>query len=327
MKKISLNPILSKLDLHPVLVDIGASGTPPQIWEDIAQQSIYVGFDPDLRELHELSNGQFYKATIVNKAVTADKAEEALFYFTNSPYCSSTLLPDAKSLADYIFSDLFIVERKGKVQAASLDKVLELLSLPRIDWLKTDSQGTDLRIFQSLPQAVRSHVLALDIEPGLIDAYIGEDLFVDAHRELVRDGFWLSNLAIQGTVRTKKSTLSELLNNNQGITYDLLQKTLKVSPGWCEARYLRRLDWLAQHNFVPQDYVLLWVFALLDNQIGFALDVAFEYERLFGKDELSQTLRNEPVLQIKKNRTKLVCTSIKSFPFRLARLISRLWNR
>ena len=61
---------------------------------------------------------------------------------------------------------------------------MDRLSLSGIDWLKTDSQGTDLRIFNSLRPEVRSRVLAIDIEPGLIDAYVGEDLFVDAHKEL-----------------------------------------------------------------------------------------------------------------------------------------------
>ena len=87
--------------------------------------------------------------------------------------------------------------------------ILDRLSLDRIDWFKTDSQGIDLRLFNSLRDEVRSRVLAVDIEPGLISAYLGEDTFVDVHKNLTRSGFWLSNVNVCGTVRMRKSALDE----------------------------------------------------------------------------------------------------------------------
>jgi hypothetical protein len=38
------------------------------------------------------------------------------------------------------------------------------------------------------------------------------------------------------------------------------------------------------------EYILLWIFALTDNQLGFALDVSVEFERLFGESEASRKL-------------------------------------
>ena len=205
MKNKVFNRLLSELNIHPVLVDIGASDAPPKIWESIAQHSIYVGFDPDLREIYEVPESCFYKAIIVNEAITSHKeSNEVLFYLTRSPFCSSTLKPDSESLSNFLFSDLFVVEREVRVRATTLDSVIERLSLPCVDWLKTDSQGTDLRIFNNLRDDIRSRVLAIDIEPGLIDAYIGEDLFVDAHRDLTQNGFWLSTLNIDGAVRMRR---------------------------------------------------------------------------------------------------------------------------
>ena len=40
----------------------------------------------------------------------------------------------------------FVVEREADVPATTLDAVLDRLGLPGIDWLKTDSQGIDLRL-------------------------------------------------------------------------------------------------------------------------------------------------------------------------------------
>ena len=309
----NINHLLSKLNIHPVLVDVGASVSPPKIWEKIAQHSIYVGFDPDLRDIQEIAEGRFRKSVIINKAITNDKEKnEVLFYFTRSPYCSSTLKPDTESLANFLFSDLFVVESEATVRATSLDAVMSRLSLPKLDWFKTDSQGTDLRLFNSLKDEVRAKVLAVDIEPGLIDAYIDEDLFVDAHRDLTQNGFWLSNLAVHGAVRIRKSAVHHAQAAH--ISSDLIEKTVRRSPGWVEARYFRTIEWLVQDDFNQRDYVLLWVFALLDRQLGFALDLAVECERIFGQDDVLQVMYAEPIARIQRSRHIAIArTLVRSF--------------
>ena len=317
----AIDHLLRSMDIRPVLVDIGASGSSPKIWEMIAKHSVYVGFDPDMRDLHEVPQSRFHKEIILNKAITSDKGnEEVLFYLTKSPHCSSTLKPDSESLANFLFSDLFVVEKEVKVPAATLDVVMERLSLPCIDWLKTDSQGTDLRIFNSLRDEVRSRVLAVDIEPGLIDAYVGEDLFVDAHRYLTQNGFWLSDLEVCGSIRMRRSSLPEVMAINKNINYEFLTKTVKQSPGWCEARYFRTIQWLAEGDFSKREYVLLWIFALLDSQFGFAIDLGIEYERVFGKDDISQLMKDEPILRMRQSPGKRLLAIAKSLlPARVKR--------
>lgn len=300
-----INNLLLELDIHPVLIDVGASGTTPEIWNSIAQRSIYVGFDPDLREIQELSGELFHRSVIVNEAITSEEgSEEVLFYLTKSPYCSSVLKPESKSLDNFIFSELFVVERETKVRATTLNSIKERLSLTGVDWLKTDSQGTDLRIFNSLSNDIRSQVLAVDIEPGLIDAYLGEDLFVDAHKSLVKQGFWLSTLNVCGEVRLKKSTVHRLETIDNEVNWELINSYHKKTPGWCEARYFRTIDWLTQGKFTQREYILLWVFSILDNQLGFAIELAFEYDRIFGRDKFSQIMLDEAMLQLKKLRPK-----------------------
>jgi hypothetical protein len=286
--------ILAETQFHPILFDIGASGSTPSIWKPIAHHSIYVGFDPDLRDLREISDGTFFKGTIVNKAITSEPEQnEGQFYFTRSPYCSSTLHPDNAALSNYLFAGLFDVVGQDHVPTATLDTVVTQLDLPGIDWIKTDTQGTDLRIFNSLNEPMRSHVLAVDVEPGLIDAYQGEDLFVDTHRDLVQQGFWLSEATICGTQRVSQTALSHLLAHKTGITYNMIQWGVRTSPCWCEARYLRSIEWLTQHNLPQRAYVLLWVFALIDGQPGYALDVALAYEQVFGKDSIAETMQQK----------------------------------
>ena len=293
-----MRELLAFLGINPILLDVGASEGPPSVWAPIAGNSTYVGFDPDNREMANSVAGPYARAVIVNEAVTDDAAAgEVRFYLARSPVCSSTLEPDAASLANYHFSGLFATERQVAVRAATLDAVLERLALGRIDWLKCDTQGTDLRIYRSLSEPVRAGVLALDVEPGLIDCYRGEDLFADTHRHLVANGYWLSRLDMGGAVRVRSSSLRTAFPGEADPAM-LAARSMRESPGWCEARYLRTLEFLGEGNAARERYALLCVFSLLDGQPGYALDVALEYERRFGGDAWSARLRAESIAAI-----------------------------
>jgi hypothetical protein len=297
-----MRELLTYFGVAPVLVDVGASAGPPEVWDPIAGLSTYVGFDPDSREMGGGPGGAYRRTIIVGEAVTSDPAAtEVRFHLTRSPFCSSILEPDMASLSNYHFSALFETEREATVRAATLDAILARLGLARIDWLKCDSQGTDLRIFRSLGDRVRAEVLALDIEPGLIDAYRGEDLFVDAHKHLTANGFWLSRLAVNGAVRVRGDSLRAAFPGEADPAVPGGQ-AIRTSPGWCEARYLRSLESMAGSGAARERYAMLFVFSLLDEQPGFALDVALECERRFGGDAWSARMRAEAVSRIRHPR-------------------------
>jgi FkbM family methyltransferase len=286
-----LKSILNEYGVTPVLVDVGASGGAPTIWTEIAPSSTYIGFDPDRREIRTIMDGTYKKATIVNKAVGTDRSMvETRFFLTNSPYCSSTLRPNAKALEDYIFYELFEVVREMRTSATTLDQVLVQQGLTSIDWLKVDAQGTDLRIYESLSDDARNKLIAVDTEPGLLDAYLGEDLFVDVQRKLCADGFWLSRLDVRGTKRVSKTTTDALRREQSALLKKLESEQQRISPGWCEARYLRSLQWLKSHSASQREYILLWAFAIIDQQFGFALDVARELGTVLDDASLSKRL-------------------------------------
>jgi hypothetical protein len=288
---LAIDQAFRPLELHPVLLDIGASGPPRNTWDLLARHAIFVGFDPDLREIRELTTTGFYRAVMVNEAVTAEDRGEIPFYLTHSPYCSSTLEPDLDAIANYAFVDSFRVEQRTLVKATSLESVLSRLELTRVDWFKVDSQGTDLRLFNSLPEPVRERVQCVEVEPGLIDVYKGEDLFVEAHRDLIRQGFWLSDARVCGTARIRRSSIQHLRDLQPLFDADAATERCPTTPGWVEATYLRSIEHLEAHHAVPSDYCLLWAFALLCRQWGFALDATLAYEKAFGRDETSAAMR------------------------------------
>jgi hypothetical protein len=242
----------------------------------------------------------------------------AHFYLTHSPYCSSTLAPDAVALADYAFASLFAVEGEASVPATTLEAVLAQYNLPGIDWLKVDTQGTDLRLFQSLSPGTRARVLAVDIEPGLMPAYRGEDDFAAAHTALLAAGFWLSNLRADGAVRMRPATLSHASAAGQRLELADIEHAVRRSPYYVEARYLRTLAALAAVSLSQREYVLLWAFALLDDQPAFALDVAAAFEAAFGASELSRKLWAEPIEEIRRPNLRRALAGARRVLYALA---------
>ena len=294
-----IDQLLSSHGIEPVLVDIGASGGSPRIWEKLRSHSTYVGFDGDTRELKHPQEAEFRHACFAHEVITSDAgASEVTFHLTRSPYCSSTLKPNPAITDNFLSAESFIIEKTQTNRASTLDAVLDRLNLPHIDWMKIDTQGTDLRIYNSLRKERRDRLLAIDIEPGLRGAYHNEDLFCDVHAGLMKEGFWLSNLKVCGLVRMRKSTLDWLHTRDATASPESLSKSIRQTPGWTECRYLRSLESLLATGATRREYVLLWVAALIDRQFGFCLDLALEYARLFGEEPTGEMLRQESVARI-----------------------------
>jgi hypothetical protein len=267
IEKVLSNSVFEKKP--PVLLDIGASGGLPEIWKDIAKYSICIAFDADTREFkNEQSIGAGYKKKFfLNRLVTAGNDPYVPFYLTRSPYCSSTLEPDTESLNDWTFHSLFHVESEINMPAVNLWEVIKLCGYNYIDWFKTDSQGTDLRLFRCIPESVSSHCIVAELEPGIIDAYKGEDKLHSVLSHFDELPFWLSKMKVIGSQRLQNQDLCALKTIHKK-NWDCFFKT---SPGWTELTYINEMESM---SFEFREYLLAWVFSTLNHEHGFAAQVA-----------------------------------------------------
>ena len=256
----------------PVLVDIGASGAIHPKWCRIAPYSVCIAFDADERELGFAVNEKkgYRKLFIINRIVTTQSAATEQFYLTKSPFCSSLLMPNQASLDQWAFGGLFEVERIVDLETVTLQSVLEKLDIGKIDWFKTDSQGTDLRLFRSLGDDLVRRVLVAEFEPGIIDAYEGEDKLRSLMAFMDEQPFWMSDLEVKGTQRMKRDTFDSRLSP---LEQRLLGPVMKIAPGWGEVTYINTFSKYAEY-FDKRDYLLGWIFAVIEKHYGFALEVA-----------------------------------------------------
>src|SRR3954471_6154514 len=96
----------------------------------------------------------------------------------------------------------------------------------------------------------------------------------------------------------RKTTLDWLADRGAKGSPERPAKAVRQTPGWTECRYLRCLESLAATGATRREYVLLWVFSLIDKQYGFCLDLALEYARRFGSDEAATRMEAESIARI-----------------------------
>ncbi|HEY8360764.1 MAG TPA: hypothetical protein VIL30_25180 [Ramlibacter sp.] len=297
-------------DQPPVLVDVGASGALPPQWKAIAPYAVAVAFDADTRDfaVSESTNAGYRKLYSVNRLLAARGAEALDFYLARSPHCSSSLRPDGAALAPWAFSPLFEVEKVVRMPASSLPEALAAVGISQVDWYKTDSQGTDLRIFDALAAGTIAQVLVAEFEPGIIDAYVGEDKLHALMAYMDRKPFWVTGMNIKGSHRIAKEDLAQLGE----VQRRDLGSFLKTAPGWCEIAYINTF---AGPGLGLREHLLGWVFASIKGEHGFALHVAQRGRREFG-DVLFEQLAEASRKSLARGYLKVAGTAFR----RLAQL-------
>lgn len=296
-KILTLNEFVAK---PPVLVDIGASGGLNTNWRKIAKYSICIGFDADDRETEfiEKENGIYKKLYVFNKIV-AENIGKKEFYLTKSPYCSSTLKPDHEFLKHWSFAELFDVEKVVVLESVDLPAALKKLNIDYVDWFKTDSQGTDMRIFSSLGTEIINKVIIADFEPGMMDAYCGEDKLHSLMKFMENYPFWICDMSIDGTPRIGRDTLQKYFN---GFQRKFMSLTLKKSPFWAEISYFNHFNKWGIFN--KRDLLLGCAFAITKEQYGFALELSLIGQKTYN-DPILKEIENYSIFKIKFNVYKV----------------------
>jgi hypothetical protein len=235
---------------------------------------------------------------VINRIVTDHKTDTADFFLTASPFCSSLLEPDQEKLKPWLFHSLFKVEKKIKLPAISMETALQQAGISYIDWFKSDTQGTDLRLFTSLAGEVKNGVLAAEFEPGIMDAYKGEDKLYTLMQEMQQADFWLSSMDVKGTQRLKESYLA-------GPGQFAAKRMIRKSPCWAEVTYLHQPDLTNQRQML-----LLYIFSLLERQYGFALEIC---DAAIGKfnDTIFSDCREAVLHKLKQERLKIPLVILK----------------
>jgi len=278
IKKILEHELL--MQKPPLLVDIGASGDIHYVWKSIAKYSICVAFDPDDRELEvsKESGKGFREFYLINRIVGDEDMDSKDFYLTNSPYCSSSLPADLTSLEPYNLHDLFEVDKKIQFPSITIGSALKSVGYDYMDWYKTDTQGTDLRIFTNIDDSVKEKILISEFEPGILDAYIGEDKLYKIMEYFDDLDFWCDDCNIKGMSRISKKNMDEYLNPLEKKWIQLFQKPAAF---WAEISYMNQMN---SELLTKRDFLLMNIFALIKKEYGFVIEICDTASKKYDDD-------------------------------------------
>ena len=173
--------------------------------------------------------------------------------------------------------------------------------------MKLDSQGTDLRLFRSLG-ALADDVLVVELEPGIVDAYEGEDTLVEVLDDLGQRSFWASELNVRGSTRIASELARSELGERASANLDACHK---LAPGWAELEFFN--DFADEARFGKRELMLGCAFAFLRGQDAFALELATMGRERFGA----------PFGDLRRTALRRVKARFARLPLAYAKAISR----
>ena len=126
----------------------------------------------------------------------------------------------------------------------------------------------------------------MELEPGIIDAYEGEDRLEDVLGEMRERGFWVSEMTVRGSTRVDSDLIRAAIGARASGYLDACHKT---APGWVELEYFN--GFFEDDVLGKREFLLGYLFASLRGHYAFALELATRGRERFGSpfEELEST--------------------------------------
>ncbi len=180
----ALNKFLGELKIG--LIDVGASGGLEPRWCSIQRNIKAFLFEPDERSHQELRSSDYVEEVFpVGLGASEIKASLNL---CRKPGVSSLLSPRHPFLSRFTDAKRFDVIKQEEIKLSTLDKCLLARRLD-CDFIKIDTQGTELDILHGGATLLDSAIIGLEIEVEFIQLYENQPLFGDICAHLESKGY------------------------------------------------------------------------------------------------------------------------------------------
>ncbi|MFA5094771.1 MAG: FkbM family methyltransferase [Candidatus Omnitrophota bacterium] len=180
-------------DLPLVLVDAGARGGLQKNWKRAGKHLNVIGFEPDAAEFARLSASQPRGFKYINTALYSRKARIRLF-LTRNRGVSSVYRPDTVFLERFPEKERYDITDTVEVDAEPLDAVLASNGIYDADFLKLDTQGSELDILQGASGLVGDKLFGIEVEAETVPVYEGQPLLADVDAFIRSKGYFLFDI-------------------------------------------------------------------------------------------------------------------------------------
>jgi FkbM family methyltransferase len=182
---------------HPiVLVDVGARGGLRSNWIPARRHLRLIGFEPDKKE-HALLAAQSAageNATRFFDVALHNRREPIRFNIARDRGLSSIFEPDRAFLDAFPDSARFDTIDVQQVDADRLDNLLQAGAVDDIDFVKADTQGSELFVLQGASRALTDSAVGVEVEVEFAPIYKGQPVFADVDAFMRGLGYQLFDL-------------------------------------------------------------------------------------------------------------------------------------
>lgn len=184
MKELKDNPI--------TLVDVGAAGGLHKRWDPYRKVLKSILFEPDKEEYNKLIANKSENTLVINSAV-AEEYKVVDFNICRWQEVSSIYTPNRPILDRYEDSNRFDIDRTISLEANSINRLLQEQNIGEIDFIKIDTQGSELDILKGTSNYFQS-LIGLEVEVEFIELYDGQPLFSEVNNFIESKDFSLIDL-------------------------------------------------------------------------------------------------------------------------------------
>lgn len=172
-----------------ILVDVGASGGLDRRFLPLQNCLQMIGFEPEAKAYAELNAIQGKHTLYINNALYKEQGKVD-FYENKNPGTSSILVRNSAFLVKFPEPEQFDPAAIHCVDVTTLDDVLATVGYDTIDFIKLDTQGSELFILQGGEKALKN-CFGIEVEVEFSPVYIGQPLFSDVDIFLREQGYTL----------------------------------------------------------------------------------------------------------------------------------------
>jgi FkbM family methyltransferase len=193
--KIFIEPIFSKYySKNPiVLIDVGASGGLEYNWRPAEKYLKIIGFEPDEREYSNLKKRERHNIEYINKGLY-NKKTSLDFNLAKDQQVSSVFKLNKRFLDKFPEIERFDIVGRTKIETDTLDNLFDCYSSDEPDFVKLDTQGTELFILQGMVNTLRNHIFGIEVEVEFVEIYEKQPLFSEVDSFMRKQGFQLFDL-------------------------------------------------------------------------------------------------------------------------------------
>lgn len=210
---------------------------------DADPRLVAYGFDPDPQECARLT--ERYAALAPGRVTLvalplAGRAGRRTLHLTREPACTSLLPPDPVLTTQYPALDCARLTQTCDIDVVTLAGWAAEAGVTRFDYLKLDTQGSELEILQGAGSLL-DQTRCIDVEVEFNPIYQGQPLYADIDRFLRNRGFVLWKLT--NLVHYSHRNGSNAVLGEDAVFYDLDHRHPHPLHGgqlfWADARYVR----------------------------------------------------------------------------------------